>query len=131
MSESILTSTKKILGVPESETAFDLDIMTHINSALMILSQLGVGPEEGLAIVDDSMLWDRVTQGDNMLNTVKSYVYLRVRILFDPPSTSFVLKAMEEQLKEMEWRLNLHREYLLGDDAELLEDTVVIDGGRP
>lgn len=131
MSESILTSTKKVLGIPEAETAFDLDIIMHINSALMMLSQIGVGPEEGLAITDDTTLWDRITQSNNMLNTVKSYVYLRVRLLFDPPATSFVLKAFEEQMREMEWRLNLYREYSAGSDIESLEDVLVIDGGQP
>lgn len=110
MSRSILLDTKKILGINESYTAFDPDVIMHINSALAILGQLGVGPVEGLMIYDDSVTWDEITGSSRLLNTVKSYVYLRVRMLFDPPGTSFVLKAFEDQLRELEWRISIHRE---------------------
>lgn len=110
MSESILLSTKKILGLSEDYTAFDFDIITHINTALMIVSQLGIGPEDGVMIQDESTTWEEVIQSDNMRNSVKTYVYLRVRLLFDPPTSSFLVKALEDQLREIEWRLNVHRE---------------------
>lgn len=105
--KSILTSTKKILGVDKDYTAFDLDIMTHINSSLSTLTQLGVGPEEGFMIEDDTATWDQLLVDQNKLNPVKTYVYLRTRLLFDPPTTSFVLTSMQEQVKELEWRLNV------------------------
>lgn len=110
MSDSILTGTKKMLGLAEDYTVFDHDIITHINSVLMIVSQIGVGPEEGMMIEDASTTWDDLLGGDNMLNTVKSYVYLRVRMLFDPPTTGFLVTAMDDQVKELEWRLNTYRE---------------------
>jgi hypothetical protein len=109
---SILTSTKKILGLDASYTAFDPDVTTHINSAFSTLTQLGVGPAEGFMIEDETAVWDDflVMADDLQYNSIKTYVYLRVRMLFDPPSTSFVIAALNEQIKELEWRLNVHRE---------------------
>lgn len=110
MSESILRSTKKILGLDADYTAFDHDIITHINTALSILNQLGVGPVDGYMIEDASTTWDLFLGDDVNLNTVKSYVYLRVRLLFDPPTTSYMITAMQDQLRELEWRLSMYRE---------------------
>ena len=110
MSDRILTSTKKILGIDESYTAFDVDIMTHINSAFSTLHQLGVGPEEGFMIDDAEATWEDFLDGDNRLNSVKTYVYLKVRSVFDPPATSFHTTAIKEEIKELEWRLNTVRE---------------------
>lgn len=110
MSDSILTSTKKILGVDEDYTAFDLDIMTHINSVFSILTQLGIGPSEGFMIEDASATWEDFLVTDQNLNSVKTYIYLRVRLLFDPPQTSYLIEALERQFKEIEWRLSVHRE---------------------
>jgi hypothetical protein len=108
---SILIGTKKILGLAEDYTAFDHDVTTHINTAFSTLTQLGVGPAEGFMIEDETAVWtDFITDTDLQYNTVKTYVYLRVRMLFDPPSTSFVITALNEQIKELEWRLNVHRE---------------------
>jgi hypothetical protein len=110
MEQSILTSTKKILGLDESYTAFDWDVITHINAAFSILNQLGVGPLEGFFIEDTSMEWGDYPVPNNQLNLIKTYVYLKVRILFDPPQTSFLLSAATDQIKEYEWRLNVFRE---------------------
>lgn len=110
MEDSILTSTKKILGIAADYTAFDLDIITHINTAFSILTQLGIGPAEGFMIEDDSEVWEDYLADDNQLNSVKSYVFLRVRQLFDPPTTSYLIDAMERQIEQLEWRLNVHRE---------------------
>jgi hypothetical protein len=110
MEQSILTSTKKILGLDESYTAFDWDVITHINAAFSILNQLGVGPLEGFFIEDSSTEWGDYPVPDNQLHLVKTYVYLKVRILFDPPGTSFLLNAATDQIKEYEWRLNVFRE---------------------
>jgi hypothetical protein len=131
MSDSILTSTKKVLGLDESYTAFDVDIIMHINTALMALAQLGVGPEEGLGIVDETTLWGRLTLGDNMLNPVKTYVYLRVRLLFDPPTSSFLLKAQEEQLREWEWRLSAQVESTKWVPPGTVDEELILDGGAP
>ena len=110
MDESILTSTKKVLGIDESYTAFDTDIIMHINSIFAVLTQLGIGPVEGFAISDSTATWGSFLGTDLQLNSVKTYVYLRVRLIFDPPATSFVLNAMQEQIRELEWRLSVRRE---------------------
>lgn len=110
MEQSILTSTKKILGIAEEYTAFDLDIITHINTAFSTLTQLGVGPAEGFMIDDASELWTEFIVDDLQYNSVKSYVFLRVRALFDPPTTSYLISAVDKQIEELEWRLNTHRE---------------------
>lgn len=107
MSDSILISTKKILGIDESYTVFDVDIMTHINSVFTTLSQLGVGPAEGFFIEDDTAVWEDYITPEMNVSAVKSYVYLRVRLLFDPPATSFHIASLKEQITELEWRLNV------------------------
>lgn len=111
MEESILTSTKKILGLAEEYTAFDLDVLTHLNAAFSILDQLGVGPEGGFFIDDAATTWDDYLVPPNQLHLVKTYVYLKVRNTFDPPTTSFLIDAMDKQIKEYEWRLNVFREW--------------------
>ena len=113
MEESILKSTKHILGLDEDYTVFDLDVITHINAAFSILNQLGVGPETGFSIQDDSTLWADYGIPENQLHLVKTYVFLKVRILFDPPATSYLITAATDQIKEYEWRLNVFREYAL------------------
>jgi len=102
---SILNDTKKMLGIDESYSAFDLDIKMHINSVLAKLDQLGIGPPGGTSITDDSATWAAVIGDDTRLNQVQTYVYLNVRIAFDPPQTSFHMTAMKEQIQEQEWRL--------------------------
>jgi hypothetical protein len=112
MEQSILTGTKKILGLDADYTAFDFDVITHINSAFATLTQLGVGPAEGFEIDDDEATWDQFVGDDLGLNFVKTYVYLKVRMIFDPPQTSYLLAAMQTQIQELEWRANVHREDL-------------------
>lgn len=110
MSDSILESTKKILGIGPDYDIYDLDVITHINSAFVTLHQLGIGPEEGFMIVDDTSVWSDFLGTDPRLNSVKTYVYLKVRLVFDPPGTSFLLEAQRKQIEEIEWRLNVQRE---------------------
>ena len=110
METSILTSTKKILGIASDYTAFDLDIITHINTVFSTLAQLGVGPATGFMIEDATAQWNDFILDDLQLNSVKTYVFLRVRLLFDPPATSYVLDAYKTQIQELEWRLNTKRE---------------------
>lgn len=102
---SILTDVKKVLGIDESYTAFDVDIIMHINSAFATLNQLGPGPVDGYMIEDDTATWDAFFTDLN-LNPIKTYVFLRVKMLFDPPQTGYLVTAMENQIKELEWRLN-------------------------
>lgn len=110
MEDSILTSVKKVLGLTKDYTVFDLDIIIHINSVFAILNQLGIGPAEGFVIEDDAPTWSEYLGDNANLNLVKSYVYLRVRMLFDPPGTPYHINSLEAQAKEMEWRMNVYRE---------------------
>lgn len=103
--ESILDSTKKILGIGDTYTAFDLDIVTAINSALGSLTQVGVGPTTGFEITGATETWDNLLNGDIRLNMVRSYVFLSCRLEFDPPQTSFAISAVQKQLEEKLWRI--------------------------
>lgn len=110
MENGILDSTKKTLGLGPEYTPFDLDIVTHINAAFAVLYQLGVGPATAYAITDQTETWDEFDCPAEQKNMIKTYVYLRVRMLFDPPGTSFLLEAMKNQIKEYEWRISELRE---------------------
>ena len=106
METSILTSIKKLLGVAEDYSEFDEDIMTHINSVFLNLTQLGVGPEEGFMIKDDTAEWEDFINDSTQLQAVKTYVYLKVKLLFDPPLSSSVTESINRMIAELEWRLN-------------------------
>lgn len=118
MSDSILTSTKKILGIEEAYEAFDPDIITHINSAFFTLSQLGLGPTSGFMITDKTTTWVGLFGTIPELDAIKQYVYLRVRTVFDPPTSSYAVEAMKEQIKEHEWRLSVSREDVSWTDPD-------------
>ena len=110
--DSILQSIKKLLGLDEDYDAFDDDVMMHINSVLMILTQLGVGPKNGFSITGEEETWeDYLGEDISKLSAVKTYVYLKVKTMFDPTSSSVVNEATKEILKELEWRLNSEIEY--------------------
>lgn len=104
--ESILTSIKKLLGVQEDYDHFDTDIIIHINSALMTLNQLGIGPADGFFVSTDEQTWEDFLGESKKLEAVKSYIYLRVKLLFDPPANGTLVEAMNKQIAEFEWRLN-------------------------
>lgn len=104
--ESILTSIKKMLGIAEEYDPFDPDIIMHINSAIMNLTQIGVGPSEGFFIEDERTTWGDFVQDATHLQAIKSYIYLKVKLLFDPPTNSTVLEAHQKLITEYEWRLN-------------------------
>lgn len=106
--DSILDSTKQILGVGPGDESFDVDIITHINTSLTILDQLGTGPEGGFTVTDSSQLWSDFDPV--ILKPVKSYVYMTVRLLFDPPVTSFALDAAFKVRDELGWRINIGAE---------------------
>ena len=105
--KSILDSVKKLLGFDPDYEAFDMDILMHTNAIFSTLNQLGVGPKEAFSIEDNSSEWDEFTGGLKILNDVKTYMYFRLRLIFDPPTTSFGLTAIEKQVTELEWRLNV------------------------
>lgn len=104
---SILTSVKKMLGIAEEYDHFDSDIIMHINSVFAILTQLGVGPKEGFFIEDDTTSWSDFIQSNSLLNPVKSYMYLKVKLLFDPPISSSVIESTNRLISELEWRINV------------------------
>lgn len=105
--ESILTSIKKMLGITEEYEHFDADLIMHINSAFMILNQLGVGPANGFRITGEDETWADFIPADQQLELVKSYMHLKVKLLFDPPLGSAVIEVMNRQISEFEWRLNV------------------------
>ena len=109
--DSILTSVKKLLGIAEEYKQFDPDIIMFINSAFSVLTQLGVGSEDGYSIISDEETWDDYLSANEIeagqLEMVKTYVYLKTRVAFDPPSSSFVLDAFNKQVSELEWRINV------------------------
>lgn len=105
--ESILTSIKKLLGIEAEYTQFDADIIMHINTVFLNLTQLGVGPDEGFFIEDDTAIWEDFIGDSSQLQAVKTYVYLKVKLLFDPPLSSSVTESMNRMIAELEWRLNV------------------------
>ena len=105
--ESILTSIKKMLGITEEYKHFDADIIMHINSVFMILNQIGVGPEQGFFIEDDSTEWTDYLSDPFEIQAVKTYIYLKVRMIFDPPASGTIMNAIKESIAELEWRLNV------------------------
>lgn len=107
MTESILNTIKQMVGVEQNYDAFDMDLVVDINSALYSLRQLGVGPNEGFAISDDTAKWNDFIEDASLLGLVKTYVYLKVRLLFDPPTNSFLTASIDKQISEYEWRLNV------------------------
>lgn len=107
--ESILTSVKKLLGITEEYEHFDADLIMHINSVFMVLAQMGVGPEQGFSIRGKDELWTDFMPPEELLKLelVRSYIYLKVKLLFDPPLSSSVIEVMNRQISEFEWRLNV------------------------
>lgn len=105
--ESILNSIKKLLGIAEDYDYFDSDIIMHINSVFATLTQLGVGPEKGFSINDESEKWEDFLPEERMLHSVKSYMFMKVKLIFDPPLSSAVIECTKEQIKELEWRLQV------------------------
>lgn len=105
--DSILTSIKKLLGITEDCTDFDIDIVMHINSVFSVLTQFDVGPSEGFSIDDASTTWDEYTSDNPKLNMVKTYIYHKVRLAFDPPTNSSVLASTERIISELEFRLGI------------------------
>lgn len=118
MEDSILNTIKSMLGGPvEGTNAFDTDIIIGINSALMTLNQLGIGPSDCVKVTDENTTWSELLFDSNRLETVKEYVYLRTRLLIDPP-TGTVLESMKQILKEDEWRLNVQAEFSAPNNNE-------------
>ena len=114
--ESILISIKKLLGIEENYTHFDEEIKMQINSALMSANQLGLGPPDGFAIEDESATWAEFVKDRKDLHGIKTYIYHKVRLAFDPPQTGPLVDAINKQIQELEWRLNVQVEGGKTDD---------------
>lgn len=114
MQESILTSIKKLLGITSDYEHFDADIIMHINSVFMILMQLGIGPADGFSISDDSAVWSDFLSDATWLEMVKSYVYLKVKLIFDPPQSGTVIGSIEKIISEFEWRCQEEKDFRNG-----------------
>lgn len=110
LEQSILKSTKKKLGLAEDYNAFDEDVISHVNSVFSTLNQLGIGPPDGFMIEDNDAEWNEFSDSPRLINLVKTYVYLRVRMLFDPPGTSYHISAIKDEITELEYRLKYERE---------------------
>lgn len=107
MDETILGTTKQLLGIHETMDAFDESIRMNLNIVFMILNDLGVGPAIPFSLKTGKESWSEFTDDAVLAEQLKTYVYLRVRMMFDPPSTSFVIDAINKQIQEIEWRLNV------------------------
>lgn len=107
--DSILNSVKKMLGLGSEYNPFDTEIIIHINSVFASLSQMGVGPTEGFMIEDSSTIWSEFIGDDKLINSVKSYMYLKVKLLFDPPTNSALIESINNQIRELEYRLYIQK----------------------
>ena len=120
--DSILTSIKKLLGIAEDYEHFDQDLIIHINSVLSVLTQLGVGPSEGFSIEDENATWNDFIPEDKRLSSIRSYVYMKVKLLFDPPLSSSVMESMNRMISEFEWRLNVAAEPTQSNEEEVIQN---------
>ena len=120
--DSILTSIKKLLGIAEDYENFDQDLIIHINSVLSVLTQLGVGPSEGFSIEDENATWNDFIPEDKRLSSIRSYVYMKVKLLFDPPLSSSVMESMNRMISEFEWRLNVAAEPTQSNEEEEIQN---------
>ena len=119
--DSILTSIKKLLGITAEYKQFDPDLIIHINSVFLILKQLGIGPKQGFSISGEYETWDQfLPEGSTNFEAVKSYMHIKVKLLFDPPTSSAVMEAMNRMASEYEWRLDIEAEstpVIVGEDG--------------
>ena len=118
MEESILKTIKQLIGCPDDFEQFDLDLIVHINSAFATLTQLGVGPKEGYRITGADNEWSEFEDDIQKLSLIKDYVYIKTRLLFDPPISGSLMDSLKEQLKEMEWRLYMLYDPISEDDEK-------------
>jgi hypothetical protein len=127
--DSILDSVKKLMGIDPTYDAFDVDMIMHINAVLATLNQIGIGPTEGYAIEDASATWSDFLGTDPRLNDAKTYMYMKIKVLFDPPEQWHLMAAMKEQIVELEWRISVKREneqYVAPVPAPAAEPEVII-----
>ena len=121
--DSILNSIKKLLGISNEETHFDSDIIMHINTVFSILCQIGIGPTTSFSITDENAVWDDFIEDYTNFNDIKTYMYLKVKLFFDPPLNSSVLSAIERQISELEFRLSVDA---VAKSLEVVNDDEII-----
>lgn len=135
MEQSILISTKKILGIGPDDASFDLDVLAFINSAFSTLHQVGIGPVDGFVVEDEEAKWTDFIQGFPefipYVGLIQTCIYLQVRVLFDPPTTSYLIGAMEKQLEEHIGRLSTAREGAQWSNPAPTPVPDIIDGDAP
>lgn len=129
MTDSILVTIKKMLGLEDSYSPFDTDIIIHINSAILNLTQMGVGPKEGFTVTDYNEKWSDFLGSEVNLQAAKTYIYLQVKMLFDPPTNSFVMDSMEKQCEKLLWRLNVEAESV--EKFDFMHEDSLKRGGSP
>lgn len=129
MTDSILVSIKKMLGLDDEYTPFDTDVLVHINAAFMTLCQMGIGPKEGFSVTDYDQTWSDFLTNKVMLGSVKTWVYLQVKMLFDPPTNSFVMDAYKTQAEQILWRLNVQAESV--ERMPFMREEGLIRGANP
>ena len=112
MGESILTSTKKLLGIEDNDTSFDLDVLIHINTTIAALYQLGASSDSLFEITDEKGKWSDYITDTNMLSFVKTYMYAKVKLIFDPPQSSAAVEALNKIASEQEWRITVRSDEL-------------------
>lgn len=105
--DSILISIKKLLGIDENCDHFDSDVILHINTVLMVLNQLGIGPSNGFIVTSNTEKWSDFIGGTQLIESVKTYVFLKVKLIFDPPQSSAAIESINRLINELEWRLNV------------------------
>ena len=110
VSESILNSIKKLLNISKDEHAFDTDIIIHINSVISALLQIGIGPSEGFRVSDETDTWQDYIADEQKIDYIKTYIYLKVKMIFDPPLNSSLMQSFNETIRELEWRLHINYE---------------------
>lgn len=108
---SILETIKKLIGIDKDYDVYDIDLIVSINSSFMILNQLGIGPETPFSITDSSSTWKDFFGDEEIFALAKSYIYLRSKLLFDPPSSGVLHEAVERQISEFEWRMHVQADY--------------------
>lgn len=118
MEESILKTIKQLIGCPDDFEQFDLDLIVHINSSFATLTHLGVGPKEGYRITGADNAWSEFEDNAQKLSLIKDYVYIKTRLLFDPPTSGSLMDSLKEQLNEMEWRLYMIYDPISEDDEK-------------
>lgn len=116
--DSILIEIKKLLGISEDDASYDTDVMIHINTVFMTLNQLGIGPETCFSIYDKNTTWSEFNENNlDFYNPVKTYVYLKVKLVFDPPTNATLLQTMKDEIKELEYRLKEQSENRKEDEV--------------